>query len=77
MSIKWIYAKKVSDFSDKSIRIVFDTLIDKIVAMRADGWKNCNPLAKDYRVDQVLSRKKSLIQIFVHDTPTNHISYKN
>ena len=50
---------QMPDFSDKSIRMVFDARIDKSVSIRPDRWKGCNPLAQDYQVDQLLSKKRA------------------
>ena len=55
--VKRMYAMKISDFSAKSLRKIFDAHIDKSAEVRTDEWKGYKPLAKDYQISQIPSDK--------------------
>lgn len=55
--VRRFYAFKIDDYSSKSLRKMFEKHIDKQAMVTTDKWKGYNPIAKDYKITQVLSNK--------------------
>jgi transposase-like protein len=53
--VRRFYAFKIDDYSSKSLRKMFEKHIDKQAMVTTDKWKGYNPIAKDYKITQVLS----------------------
>jgi predicted RNA-binding protein YlqC (UPF0109 family) len=54
--VKRFYALKIKDFSSKSLKILFDKHISKEARVTTDEWRGYRPIAKDYQIEQVLSK---------------------
>jgi len=57
--VKRFYAFKIEDYSSKSLIRMFEKHIDKQATVTTDKWRGYNPIAKDYKITQVLSNKGS------------------
>lgn len=53
--IKRVYFQKISDFSSKSLRKIFDNHISKQAIVNTDHWTGYIPIAKDFNIDQKYS----------------------
>lgn len=54
--IKRVYARKIEDFSAKSLRGIFNDYIDAEASVVTDEWKGYRPIATTYNIEQVPSR---------------------
>jgi transposase-like protein len=53
--VKRFYAMKIRDFSEKSLRTMFDKHIGSDAKITTDEWKSYKPIAKDFDITQILS----------------------
>lgn len=53
--VKRFYAMKIKDFSEKSLRTIFDKHIGSNAKVTTDEWKSYKPIAKDFDITQILS----------------------
>ena len=66
---KRMYALKISNFSTKSIREIFDKHIDKKAKVVTDKLKAYTKLSKEYNIQQIKSEKGSnfkLLHTMIH-----------
>ncbi len=67
--VKRFYTFKITDYSAKSLRKIFEKQIDKYAKVKTNKWKGYNLIAKDYDVTQILGDKGSnlkALQIMIH-----------
>lgn len=67
--VKRFYTFKISDYSAKSLREVFDKHIGKDAKITTDKWKGYNPIEKKYDLTQILSDKGSnfkALHVMIH-----------
>lgn len=57
--VKRFYTFRITDYSAKSLRKMFEKHIDKDAKITTDKWKGYNPIAKEYDLTQILSDKGS------------------
>ena len=55
--IKRLYFEQLNDFSCTEIRKIFDKHISKSASIKTDKWTGCNPLKKEYNLNQIKSEK--------------------
>jgi transposase-like protein len=53
--VKRFYALKITDFSAKSLRTIFDKHISPNADITTDEWKGYRPIMKDYNIEQIPS----------------------
>ncbi len=62
--IKRVYSQKIEDFSSKSLRGIFEKHISRQAQVVTDEWRGYRPVAKDYNIEQIPSRKgKNFMQL--------------
>lgn len=54
--VKQFYANKIKDYSDKSLRTIFDKHISKSAEVTTDDWKGYRPI-KDFNIKQIPSNR--------------------
>jgi len=55
--VKRFYALKITDFSAKSLREIFDKHISEDATVTTDEWKGYRPIKKDFKITQIPSAK--------------------
>lgn len=55
--VKRFYALKITDFSAKSLRGIFDKHIAEDAIVTTDEWKGYRPIKKDFKITQIPSAK--------------------
>jgi len=55
--VKRFYILKTKDFSAKSLRPIFEKHLSKDAKITTDQWKGYRPIAKDYSITQIPSKK--------------------
>ena len=53
--VKRVYAIRIEDFSNKSLRKIFESYISKLASIKTDEWKGYHPLKKEYDIEQIPS----------------------
>lgn len=53
--VKRVYAMRIEDFSNKSLRNIFENHISKVASITTDEWKGYWPLQKEYDIKQIPS----------------------
>ena len=53
--VKRMYAKRIKDFSAKSLKMIFDDHIAKDAEIVTDEWKGYAVLAKEFKIEQIPS----------------------
>jgi transposase-like protein/transcription elongation factor Elf1 len=53
--VKRFYALRISDFSSKSLKVIFEKHISKEAKVTTDEWRGYRPVAQDYDIAQVPS----------------------
>ena len=51
--VRRFYALRIDDFSNKSLKVLFEKHINKDAKVTTDKWKGYRPTAKDYTIEQV------------------------
>ncbi|MFN8266669.1 MAG: IS1595 family transposase [Chitinophagales bacterium] len=70
--VKRFYARKIKDFSARSLREIFDKHIDKSANVITDEWKGYRPI-KDYNITQIPSNKGQnfpILHTMIHQVKT-------
>lgn len=55
--VKRVYFNKISDYSSKSLSIIFDNYISIKANVKTDKWSGYVPIAKNYNIEQKYSDK--------------------
>lgn len=53
--VKRFYALKITDFSSKSLKVIFEKHISKQAKVTTDEWRGYRPIAKEYEIEQIVS----------------------